>query len=655
MKVCPLHPRADWDEPTWIDLNEPRQDTTPNRWEDNLGFWEALHEVVDTEPALDEYRAEYGELAALGIEKGRPFAPDDRMKAILERTAHLGHAQLRVQAFADRRPDRVVWPGRQWEWAALRFENGDFERPASLDTDAREKWFYQAIGASPAMVRRDTKAGSLYWLGLRDGDADRGIRTKPGVGWFVYFRIYGPEAAAFDGSWQLPDFERISQRRQFASTIAEGRGPDGEARMDDVPTIRIDRSVRRSLSMFSEDRLGWLDRAAALGPLSALQFGRASVFVVTDVEVARAVLVTDRAWTRPPSQRVPVALAVGENLFSASDRKWAQVQPAIAPAFRRRALAAPLEGLDELLAAQIDSIPTGEDIDLGAAMARLAFIAAAWVMLGDRVDASRADELVEHQRHVVDWVGQRLGALSSAIPVALGESARRMREHRRALEDYVEDAIRRAHRADTAPPILSAVGAATATRQKGVSAQREQLLGLLLAGNETTAAALCWLLVEGAAEPDEWRRLTAEPDRARGFVDETLRLYPPAWGVTRTPIRRPVAVTDSAVSVRVRRPGIVTLYLRGMQRSPKYWSDPLRFDPDRHADTDAARNLIPFALGPRGCVGQHLALEELRIAARLLAARGDLSIGAVEEDASFALRPRGGLRGQVIARVPHQQ
>ena len=62
----------------------------------------------------------------------------------------------------------MVWEGRQWEWAALRFEDGDFNTAAHVDLAAREKWFYQAIGASPAMFRRDTHAGSLYWLGVRD-------------------------------------------------------------------------------------------------------------------------------------------------------------------------------------------------------------------------------------------------------------------------------------------------------------------------------------------------------------------------------------------------------------------------------------------------------------------------------------------------------
>jgi hypothetical protein len=278
--VRPLDPGAAWQAPTWLDLSPEPQDTTPDRWEDNIGYWEALHEVVDSEPPFDGYRSAYGELAALGIAKGQPFAPDARMRAILGRAARTASAQLRVQSFADRRPDRVVWPDRQWEWAALRFENGDFDRADSVDTEARDKWYYQAIGSSPAMFRRDAKAGSLYWLGLRDGDggyldggkaytltvplpvpgtlfwsvtvydartrsqvqtaqgkavlsslsdlsgigddksitlrfgptppadgATRWVQTLPGAGWFVYFRIYGPESGAFDGSWKPGDFE----------------------------------------------------------------------------------------------------------------------------------------------------------------------------------------------------------------------------------------------------------------------------------------------------------------------------------------------------------------------------------------------------------------------------------------------------------------
>ena len=62
----------------------------------------------------------------------------------------------------------MVWPGRAWEWVGLRPENGSFERPGSLDVEARDRWFAQAIVASPAMFRRAVGQGSLYWLACRD-------------------------------------------------------------------------------------------------------------------------------------------------------------------------------------------------------------------------------------------------------------------------------------------------------------------------------------------------------------------------------------------------------------------------------------------------------------------------------------------------------
>jgi hypothetical protein len=281
VKVYSLH-GDDQADVSWVNLSELRgADFTPLGWEDNLEYWKVLHDLIDTEPPFDEFRAFYGELAALGIAKGQPFNPDGRMTDILIRAAQIANAQMRVQSFADRRPDRVVWPGTKWEWAVLRPENGTFDTPNYHDAYARQKWFYQAQIESPAMFRRTPGAGSLYWLGTRDQSgayldggrsytlavpqpvpgrlfwsitvydaqtrseilteqnkaalrsmfeladiditqpvtlhfgptapqddaASRWIRTKPGVGWFVYFRIYGPEGPAFDDSWQLPDFQ----------------------------------------------------------------------------------------------------------------------------------------------------------------------------------------------------------------------------------------------------------------------------------------------------------------------------------------------------------------------------------------------------------------------------------------------------------------
>ncbi len=282
VKVYPFGTDGKASSIQWLELTGKPQNTTPLDWETNIKFWEVLAKVIDREPVVDLYRAYYGDLAVLGIIKGNPFNPDARMKNILEKAAKTANAQMRVQSFADRRPDRVVWNDRQWEWVGLRPENGDFNAPSYIDNDAREVWFYQAIGASPAMFRRAAGQGSLYWLGLKDKDGkyvdgaktykltipqpvpaglfwsvtvydadtrsqvntDQGyaalrsmfelkdvdktkpvdlyfgpnapagkekqwIKTIPGKGWFVYIRIYGPQAAAFDGSWKPGDFEEV--------------------------------------------------------------------------------------------------------------------------------------------------------------------------------------------------------------------------------------------------------------------------------------------------------------------------------------------------------------------------------------------------------------------------------------------------------------
>jgi hypothetical protein len=144
VKVYPLNRPADWQDPTWVSLNKKGADFTPLQWEDNLQYWEVLHELIDTEPPYEAYRAMYGELAEFGIIKGKPFALDHRMQGILTKAARIGNALLRVQSFADRRPERVVWSDRKWEWAVLRPENGTFDTENYADNYARQKWLYQA-------------------------------------------------------------------------------------------------------------------------------------------------------------------------------------------------------------------------------------------------------------------------------------------------------------------------------------------------------------------------------------------------------------------------------------------------------------------------------------------------------------------------------
>ncbi len=168
IKIYPLSSAADPKLVKYTDITQKPMDGTCLRWEDNLQFWEKLHEVFEAEPVVPEFRAMSGLLMSLGIEKGKPFAPDARMKDILERATKAGREQLLVSAFDSNRPNRAAWDDRKWEWASFVADNGNFRTPSGLDLEARDRWFAQAIVASPAMFRRSPGAGSLYWLGARD-------------------------------------------------------------------------------------------------------------------------------------------------------------------------------------------------------------------------------------------------------------------------------------------------------------------------------------------------------------------------------------------------------------------------------------------------------------------------------------------------------
>jgi len=282
--VHPLNPVAGAKPFTWVEITDPTANSSPQAlgWDGTMKYWEALAAFVQSEPVFEGYATAYGDLAALGIEKGKPFAPDERMTRILTRAAQLADGQMRVQSLADRRTERTAWPDRKWEWVSLRPENGTWMIDGRKDMEAGDKWFYQATLASPAMFRRSVGAGSLYWLGLRDAtgayltggnnykltvplpvpnrlfwsvtvyDAESRseiitpqgkaalrslfelkdlpasgsidlyfgptapagkegvwVQTTAGRGWFAYFRIYGPEGPAFDGSWKPGDFEKV--------------------------------------------------------------------------------------------------------------------------------------------------------------------------------------------------------------------------------------------------------------------------------------------------------------------------------------------------------------------------------------------------------------------------------------------------------------
>jgi cytochrome P450 len=182
----------------------------------------------------------------------------------------------------------------------------------------------------------------------------------------------------------------------------------------------------------------------------------------------------------------------------------------------------------------------------------------------------------------------------------------------------------------------------------------DETLTLVVAGHETTASTLSWMWYLLSQNPHAERKLHDEVSRKCSFsqpdgfdymrqvIEETMRLYPAGWLLTRR------AIDDDTLGEYF-VPAGTEIYLSPyiIQRHPELWEDPDqfdpgRFDPIRSTDRDPLTTL-PFSAGPRNCIGEHLARLEMRIHLGIIATKLRLShieTGPLELDLGVNLRSR---------------
>jgi cytochrome P450 len=134
-------------------------------------------------------------------------------------------------------------------------------------------------------------------------------------------------------------------------------------------------------------------------------------------------------------------------------------------------------------------------------------------------------------------------------------------------------------------------------------------------------------------------------------IDESLRLYPTIWSVGRR-----CTEDDELGGCDIPKGMNVVVPIFHFHWDPRFWPEPKQFDPDRfspeHRPAPDAMTYFPFGAGPRSCIGNHFALQELTIMTALFYRRFTFRVEpgfTVEPDALITLRPKHGMR-----LVPHE-
>ncbi|HVT89165.1 MAG TPA: DUF1254 domain-containing protein [Tepidisphaeraceae bacterium] len=178
-----------------------------------LNYWEGLSKTINQEPALERDRMILAMLVPLGIEKGKPFNPDDRQKKILIDAANVGELMARCNGYAKRFPGATVWPGKKWEYSLFLTETNQ-EAPNYTQLDERASWFYEAVGVTVGMMGKTVGAGQVYLESQKDSTGawlDGGktyslhVPSNVPVAQFWSFTVYDNETRCLVDTNSYPD------------------------------------------------------------------------------------------------------------------------------------------------------------------------------------------------------------------------------------------------------------------------------------------------------------------------------------------------------------------------------------------------------------------------------------------------------------------
>jgi cytochrome P450 len=428
-----------------------------------------------------------------------------------------------------------------------------------------------------------------------------------------------------------------------------------------------------SFANYSRDPLGFLPALAReYGDIVTMRFYKFRVYYVNHPDYIEEVLVNQaRKFIKGRILRANKGL-FGNGLLTSEGDFWLRQRRLAQPAFHRARIAAYAETMVRFAERILEGWRDGESRDVHAEMMRLTLQIVSKTLFDADVDAdvqevNRALEaIMEHNsdfRRLIltpSWLPTLRNIRAALATRRLNKIIYRIIGQRRAEGRNAGDLLSMLLHAQDED------GSRMTDRQL-----RDEVITLFLAGHETTALSLSWTWWLLAQHPQVEAKLHAELEATLGgrtpaledlpklryldhVVTESMRLYPPAWGMAR------LAIEDAEIGgYKIRKGSGVSLSQWVVHRDPRWYESPEEFQPERW-EGDLLKRLprfayFPFGGGPRQCIGNTFALMETALILATIAQKFRLRLvpgHAVVPIASITLRPRHGIRVTLEARKP---
>ena len=424
---------------------------------------------------------------------------------------------------------------------------------------------------------------------------------------------------------------------------------------------------------FRKDPPGFLMRLAReYGDVSYYRIGPANVYQFAHPDLIRDVLVTNQHSFIKSRVLQRAKVLLGEGLLTSEAPLHTRQRRLVQPAFHRQRLTGYAETMIEYAVRTRDRWQDGQTFDVAVEMMRLTLAVVAKTLFSADVEeeAAAIGESLAAVLRLFDLVIMPFSRVIERLPIP---SVRRFEQGRKRLDEIIYRIIdeRRRSQEDCGDLLSMLLLAEDEDGTGGMSNRqiRDEALTLFLAGHETTANALTWTWYLLSQNSDIEARFHSELDSVLGgrtptagdfeklryteaVIAESLRLYPPAWGIGR------MAVKNYEAGGYMIEPGdIILMSPYVVHRDPRWYRDPERFDPDRWTPEQRAARpkfaYFPFGGGARVCIGEHFAWMEAVLLLATLGQRWRLRLKAghrVDYRALITLRPKYGMRMMVHER-----
>ena len=386
-----------------------------------------------------------------------------------------------------------------------------------------------------------------------------------------------------------------------------------------------------------------LDSLPAHGDLVEIRLGPRPAFVLCHPDLARRVLTDFRAFDRAGPGYERVRDAMGNGLATAAHQDHRRQRLVMQPAFRHEYLRGYVAVMRQEVTAAMAGWPEGQVIDLVEEM----FTLTTTIALRSLFSSQLASEQAEGLRRAFDVFLRGIYAraalqLAGRLPTPGNRRyARAVACWRGQVSELIEDYRQAGAGPEDRDDLMSRLLAARDEQGRGLSATElaDQVAVLMLAGGETTSAAVAWSWHLLYGHPEILAAVHAETDAVLGrdvagwdhlprldltarVVREALRLYPPGWVIPRT-CTAPVSLagrTLPAGSIVVFSPYI-------LHRRPDLYPEPHRFDPGRWLTPAPGQkaSYLPFGAGATRCIGEEFGLAEATLILASMAARWNLT------------------------------